>query len=123
MLPLVFTRKKAESCEELNQNTAETPHVDLLCVGEHTQHDIRRSVESRLDVSIHNLFFNASRPKVSDDDPTLVLLLHQNVFGLKIAMDYAQLFEVAKRRQKLDGKPSDQPVVEALIVVHLDKFV
>jgi hypothetical protein len=38
-------------------------------------------------------------------------------------MDYAQLFEVAKRRQKLDSKPSDQPVVEALIVVHLDKFV
>ena len=38
-------------------------------------------------------------------------------------MDDAQLFEVAEPREQLDGKPTDEPVVEALVVVHFDELV
>jgi len=46
LLPLIITRKKWESCEQLNHNAAKAPHVDLLCIGEQSQHDVRRSVKS-----------------------------------------------------------------------------
>ena len=38
-------------------------------------------------------------------------------------MDDAELFEVTQRWKKLNGKPSDQVVFEALIVVLFDELI
>ena len=38
-------------------------------------------------------------------------------------MDDAEVLQVAKARQKLDGEATDEAVVEALVIVHLDELV
>ena len=55
LLTLVRPRKQRKTSEELDHNAAEGPHVDLLGVGEHAQHNIGRSIESTLDIGVDDL--------------------------------------------------------------------
>lgn len=123
LLSLVGAGKQRETREELNHNATKTPHIDLLSVREDSKHDIGGSVESTLNVGVHDFIFEASRSKVSDCYSTFVLLLHQDVLRLEIAMDDSKMFEVPEARQKLDSESSNQSIFEALVVVHLDEFI
>ena len=38
-------------------------------------------------------------------------------------MDHAEVFEVPQSREELDGESSDEPIVKALVVVHLYELV
>ena len=86
LLAFICTGEEREACEQLNHDASERPHVDLLCVGEDTEHDIWCPIESTLDVCVDNFILQTAAAKVSYCDPTLVLLLHQNVFGFQVAV-------------------------------------
>jgi len=94
LLTLISPRKQREPCEELDQNAPERPHVNLLSVGEQTKHNIRCSVEARLDVCVHNFVFEATRAKVSNHNSRLVLLLHEDVLRFEITMDNPNRLQV-----------------------------
>ena len=83
-----------EPSEMFVQDAPQTPHVNLFSVWEDPEHNVGCSVESRLYVSVDNFILEAARAKVSNDDPRLVFLLHEDVLGLEIAVNDAQLFEV-----------------------------
>lgn len=74
--------EKRETREKFNHDAAERPHVDLLGIGEHAEHNVWGPVESALNVGVHNLVLKASTAEVSDGDPTFILLFHKNIFRL-----------------------------------------
>ena len=76
LFSFIGTRKQGEACEELDQDTAEAPHVNLLRIWEDSKHDIRCSVESALDVGVNNFTFKAATSEICDDDSTFVFLFH-----------------------------------------------
>ena len=87
MLSLVCPREKRESGVELNHDAPKTPHVDLLVVGEEPQYDVRSSVESTLDVSVHNFVLQAPTSKIGNNDSALVFALEQDVLWLEVTVD------------------------------------
>ena len=123
LLALVGAREQREPCKKLYHDAAERPHVDLLRVGEDSQHNVGGAIEPRLDVGVHDFILETATAEVSNGDSTFVLLLHKDVFWFEVAVDNPQVLEVAQPREELDGEASDQPLFEALIVVHFDELV
>jgi len=87
LLSLVGAREQRETSEELNHDASKTPHIDLLSVWEDSEHNVGGSVESTLNVGVHDFIFQTTRSEVSDGYSTFVLLFHQDVFRLEIAVD------------------------------------
>ena len=123
LFALVRAREQGETREELDHDAAEGPHIDLLGVGEDAKHDVWCTVEPTLDVGVHNLVLETTASKVCNGDSTLILLFHKNVFGFQIAVDDAQLLQIAQSGEQLDGEASNQAILKALVVVHLDELV
>lgn len=123
LFSFVRAREEREPCEKFDHYASEGPHVDLLSVGEDTEHDVGRSVKPRLDVSVDDFVFETSAAEVCDGDPALVFLFHQNVLWFEVTVDDAEVLQVAQAREQLDRKTTDQPIFEALVVVHLDELV
>lgn len=90
LFALIGAREQRETGKELNEDTAQTPHVNLLGVGEYAEHDIWGAVEARLDISVDNFVFEAARSEVGNDDARLVFLFHEDIFGLQIAVNDAE---------------------------------
>ena len=67
LLFLTFAWEYGDAGIELNQDTAETPHINAGRVW-NSSDDLWRSVESRLDVRVDLLVGEARRPKVNDLD-------------------------------------------------------
>ena len=123
MLSFIGSREERKSCEKLDHDASETPHVNLLGVWEESKNDIRCSVEPTLNISIYNFVLQASTSKVCHHDSRFVFPFEQDVLRLQITMDYAKVFHVPQSRQQLDCKSSDEAIFKALVVVHLDELV
>lgn len=67
----VFACEQWVSAEQLIKDAPERPHVDTRCVVD-TQHDLRRSVEPALDVSVELFTLVGRAAKVDHLDPRLV---------------------------------------------------
>ena len=123
LLSLIRPWEEGEASEELDHDATKGPHVDLLCVGEDAKHYVWCTVEPTLDVGVDDFVLKAATSEVCDGDSALILLFHKNVFGLKIAVNDAKLLQVAQPREQLDGKASNEAVLESLIVIHLDELI
>lgn len=95
LFAFIRTWEQGESSEELNHDATKGPHIDLLCVGEDAEHDIRSSIESTLNVSVHDLVFKTATAEIGDSDATLIFLFHQNVLRFQITVDDAEVFKIA----------------------------
>ena len=98
LLSLISAREEGKAREKLDHDASEGPHVDLLSVGEDAKHNVRCSIEPTLNICVDDFVFQASTAEVSYCDSTLVLLFHQNVLRLQIAVDNAEVFKVAQPR-------------------------
>ena len=123
LLALIGPWEEREACEQFNQDAAETPHIDLLGVREHSQHDVWCSVEPTLDVGVHDLVLEATAAEISDRYSALVLLLHQNVLRLQVTVDHTEVLQVSEAREELDGESANKAVIKALVVIHLYEFI
>lgn len=86
MLFLIFAWEERVADVQLIEDATKTPHVDG-CVVRDAEHDLRCSVESRLDVGVDLLVFETARAEIDNLDSRLVDLSKQNVLGLEIAVD------------------------------------
>ena len=102
LLSFVCAWKEGKAREKFNEDASEGPHVDLLGVGEESEHDIRRAIKPTLNVSVHNFIFQTPAAKISNCNPRFVLLLHKDILRFQIAMNDAQLFQVAQSAKQLD---------------------
>ena len=84
---------------------------------------LRRSVKSRLNVSVDSLRLKARAPQINDLDPTLPDILEQNVLRLQITVDYLMLVEIRERDKQLNRKASDEPHGQPLERVALNELV
>ena len=75
LLSFIRSWKQRKTSEEFDHYASETPHVDLLCVREETQNDIRCSIKPTLNICIDNFIFKTSTTEISDDDSRFVLSL------------------------------------------------
>lgn len=107
---------------QLIQDAPERPHVNRRVVGD-AKHDFGRTVETRLDVCVDFLVFEASTAKVNDFDAGLVDLAQQNVLGFEVAVHDVVFPHVVERNEDLNRETFDQTQREALKVVHLDEVV
>lgn len=123
LFPLISAGEERESSEELDHDAAHAPHVDGLGVGEDAEHDLGGSIEPALDVGVHDLLVQRPTPEVCYHDPALVLLLQQDVLWLQVTVDDAQSLHVLESAHELDGKPPNESLLEAGIVVHLYEFI
>jgi len=123
LLSFVGSWEQREPGVKFNHDAAEAPHVDLLGVREQPQNDVGGSVESALDVGVHDLVLQATGPEVGYHDAALIFALQQDVFWLQVTVDDAEVLHVAEGREQLNGESPDQAVFEALVVVHLYEFV
>jgi len=81
-----LTWKNWDARIKLNQDAAETPHVNRSCVW-NADNDFWCPVKSWLDVGIDALIGKARRTKVDDFDPWLVWAFQQNILRLQVAVD------------------------------------
>ena len=123
LLTLIGTWEQWEAREELNHDATEGPHVDLLRIREHSKHDIWRPVEPTLDISVHYFVLQTATAEIGDGDPTFILLLHENILRFQVAVNDTKVLQVAQTRKQLNCETSYQPVLKALVVIHLDELV
>ena len=88
---LILTREERVSREQLKEHTPEGPHVDSHRVV-NPEDNLRRAVESGLDVRVDPLVLETRGAEVNDLDARLVLLAEEDVLGLQVAVDDAQVF-------------------------------
>ncbi len=55
MFALVRAREQRETSKELDQDAAQRPHIDLLGVGEQTQHNVGCPIKPGLDIRVDDL--------------------------------------------------------------------
>ena len=123
LLSFVCTREQWEASEELYHYTAHAPHIDGLSVWKDSQHDLWCSIESTLNICVHNFFIESTAAKVSYDDPALIFLFQQNILGFQVTVDDAKSFHVLKTAHELNGKSSNESLLESGIIVHLYEFI
>ena len=104
MIFLVLSREERLADVQFVQDAAEGPHVDGRSIRD-AQHDLRRPVETRLDVGVYLFVFKAARSKIDDLDARFVDLSQQDVLWLEIAVDDVVLAHVVQRNEYLDGEP------------------
>jgi len=93
LLFLILACKNRVPDEQLVKDAAKGPHVDRRIVAD-AHHDLWRSIEPRLDISVELVLLVRARAKVNDFDTTLVTLAKQNILGLHITVHNAELFHV-----------------------------
>ena len=69
LFALVGSWEEREPSKKFDQNATQGPHVNLSCVREQAEHDVRCTVEARLDVSVNDLMGETTRAKISHHDP------------------------------------------------------
>lgn len=88
-----------------------------------TEDDLRRAVETRLNVQKIGLINEHTCPKVDYLDSHLGLVLHQHVFRLQITVDHSQLLEKRQRGKQLYRKSSNIVQIQRPKVVCLQQLV
>ena len=96
LFSFICSWEQGEPSKQLNHDAAKTPHINLLRVGEDTEHDIRSPVKSTLDIGVDNLILQTATAKVSNHNATLVLLLHEDILWLQITMDDAKPLQISQ---------------------------
>ena len=113
---------KGGSCVELVDDTSIAPHVDLCCVL-NSQHYLRCSVESGLNVSVVTLVLEAARPEIDKFDAWLIDRSQQDILWLNIAMHDFVFWQIHKGDKYLDCKSSCQVMGKALKIIVFNKLI
>ena len=122
LLLLGFAWEQRVPREELGQYAPERPHVYCWLI-RNAQNDLRRSVESALDVGVDPFVLEAARAEVNELDAALVGTLQQDVLGLQVAVNDLLLPQKLERLQDLNSESTDERERDALEVVVLNEFV
>jgi hypothetical protein len=122
LLLLVLSREDRIAGKELRKNAAQTPHVNRQAVA-HTQNYLRRSIETRLDVRVHFLVFEAAGSKIDNLDLGVQRMRKQDVLGFQIAVNDPLSLQQNQRGEHLFAKATDESGRKALELVSLDELV
>lgn len=90
--------------EQLGQDAAQTPHVDLVVVLA-ADDDLGRPVAAALDVRAQVVVDVATRPEIDDLHLRLRVALYQDVLRLQVAVDQLQTVDVLQAPQDLQSYP------------------
>jgi len=107
LFSFVLSREERVASVKFCHDAAKRPHVDARRVRD-SHHDLRRSVETRLNICVNTLPLEAAAAIVDNFDSGLVRLLQQNILRLQIAVDDVVIALELERLQDLDGEASDQ---------------
>ena len=88
----VLSWEKRLALEHLCEDTAGTPDVDSDVVFLPGEHDLRSSVVPRGDISRHLRILNPGEAKVADLQ--IAVLVHENIAGLEISVNYTSRVDV-----------------------------
>jgi hypothetical protein len=77
------------TCEQLSDDAAKAPNIDFLGILT-TKDDLRGSVASRLNIKLRLIVEKYTRTNIDYFDQAVCIGLNENVFGLKIAMNYVE---------------------------------
>lgn len=106
LLLFIFPSEERVAEVQLCYQATKTPHIDgEVVLG--TEDDLRRAVETRLNVQKIGLIYEHTRSEVDYLDPHLRLVLHQHVLRLQIAVDHPQFLEKRQRGKQLYRKRSN----------------
>lgn len=122
LVRLTLSWKQRIAGVELSQNAAERPHVDGLFEFE-SENDLRRPIESALDISVHHFIFKTTTTEINEFDATLIDLLQQNVLRFEITMDDLLLSDEHQSLQDLNRESPDQPHGDPVETVHLQELI
>lgn len=112
----VLTRENGVSSQELGKNTTNTPHIYRHAIG-HSQNDLGRTIESRLNVGIHSLVLVTAGTEIDDLDFRLSRMSQENVLRFEIAVDNFPALQKQQTIEHLFGETSDKLQRESLKVV------
>jgi hypothetical protein len=82
---VILSREKRLALQHLCKDTTGTPDVNFNIILLPCEHDLRRSVISRGDISGHLRILNSGQAKVADLEITV--LVDEDIAGLEIAVD------------------------------------
>lgn len=122
MLVLTFARENGKTCEQLDQNTAKTPHVNSRSIA-NSENDLGSSIKSALNISIDLPIFKAPTSHIDHPDATFPFLLEQDILRLQVAVYNAIFFEETQGLQDLDRESPNQVVRETCELMLLQKFI
>lgn len=122
LLLLVFPSEERVPKVQLSYQTSEAPRIDGEVIPG-TEDDLRRAVETRLNVEKIGLINEHTCPEVDYLDAHLRLVLHQHVFRLQVAVDHSQLPEKRQRGKQLYRKSSNVIQIKRPKVVCLQQLV
>lgn len=107
LLLLVLTRENRITSVKLGQDTANTPHINGDPVA-HTEDNLWRSVESRLNVRVDLFILEAAGTEIDDFDLRVHRVSKQDIFWLEITVDDLVHLEKKQTAQKLLGESSNK---------------
>lgn len=122
LLLLIFSGEDRISSVKLSQDTANTPHIDCNTVT-HTEDNLWRTVESRLNIGIDLLVLEAAGTEIDDLDLRVHRVSKQNIFWLEITVDDLVHLEKKQTAQKLFGESSNEFQGESLEAIIFDELV
>ncbi len=107
LLILVLAGEEGNASIEFNKDAPEGPYINSGRVLD-AEYDFRSSIKPALDVGVYLLSLEAPAAHVDNLKSALVLLLQQDILGLKITMYDRMAVKEVERLQDLDGEPSNQ---------------
>jgi hypothetical protein len=99
LVDVILAREKGFTVQHLGKDATGAPNVHLDVVFLPREHDLRSSVVSRRDVASHLGVLNAGETKVADLQ--VAVLVHENVAGLQVSVDYASRVHVLEASLEL----------------------
>ena len=108
--------------QHLDHNAAERPHVNCIRVG-YSKDNLRRSVESALDVSEAIFKICASGAEVYDFNVAMMGVCEENILRLKITMNDLYLGQVLQTLKHLRGNTAQLPLLHASVLLALDILI
>lgn len=78
------------TCEQLSDDAAKAPNIDFLGILT-TKDDLRGSVASRLNIKLRLIVEEDTGTNIYHFDQAVCIRFDEDVFGLKIAMNYVEL--------------------------------
>ena len=122
LFKLILPWKDRHSSEQLGQDTASAPSIDVVAI-RNSERDFRGSVVSGLNICVNSLILETTRAEVDHLYSRLVVLLQKNVLWLQVAVDYVLLAKELQTHKDLDGEPSDELLIESVVIVPDNQLV
>lgn len=87
LIDMIFARKQRFALQHLGEYASRAPNVNLYIVLLPREHNLRRTIVPRGNISRHLRILNSSEPKIANLQ--IAILVDQNVAWLQVPMDHS----------------------------------